>query len=159
MKNCHLNSNDLQSLARANVEGKLPQLRHLDISAYSLYQQCEISYLFAHSAEWNELTTLWTSDLSALNIDPGFLISLQELILESTSKVIELTRSWPHLLKLQLDVNKSEIYRQFVDGVERGLFPALEIFRYSWHDISASDLFKLYKTNISIEQISRYPYI
>ena len=29
---CGLNSNDLQSLARANVEGKLPQLRHLDIS-------------------------------------------------------------------------------------------------------------------------------
>ena len=34
LKSCLLNSEDTQSLARANVEGKLPQLEHLDISGY-----------------------------------------------------------------------------------------------------------------------------
>ena len=47
---CELNANDLQSLARANVEGKLPQLRHLNISDKNLYNK--ISDLFTHSAKW-----------------------------------------------------------------------------------------------------------
>ena len=48
---CLLNSNDLQSLARANVEGKLPQLRHLDIS-HNLDDT--INNLFTHSTQWNQ---------------------------------------------------------------------------------------------------------
>ena len=45
---CLLNSNDLQSLALANVEGKLPQLRHLDIS-HNLDDT--INNLFTHSTQ------------------------------------------------------------------------------------------------------------
>ena len=32
LSGCHLNTQDFSSLARANVEGKLPELKHLDIS-------------------------------------------------------------------------------------------------------------------------------
>ena len=49
LSHCDLNSDDLQSLARANVEGKLPQLEHLNIS----YNSVDISDLFTHSAQWN----------------------------------------------------------------------------------------------------------
>ena len=156
LKSSHLSSEDLRALCEADVEGKLPQLKQLDISGS---QMSGISDLFTHSTQWNQLTTLGTADLRVLNIEPEFLTSLEELILESaSSKAITVTRSWPHLQKLKLDVNRSEIYRHVIDGVDRGLFPALEIIRYSGHDISSSDLFKLYKANISVEKIEK-PYI
>ena len=41
----------MQSLAGANIEGKLPQLRHLDIS----HNWENTRDLFAHSAQWNHL--------------------------------------------------------------------------------------------------------
>ena len=66
LRSCDLNSSDLQSLARANVEGKLPQLRHLDISWNN---DVEIRDLFTRSAQWNQLTTPGTADLSVLNIE------------------------------------------------------------------------------------------
>ena len=138
-------------LARANVEGKLPQLRHLDISHVSAFEQYEISDLFTHSAQWNQLTTFGTSDPSVLNIEPGFLTSLQELILVSASlESVTVTRSWPHLQKFKL--KRSQIYSHIVDGVARGLFPALKTFRYSDDNMSESDLFKLHKTKISVEK-------
>ena len=70
-----MNPNDVQSLARANVEGKLPQLRHLDIYGNDV----EISDLFTHSAQLNQLKTLGTADGNILNIEPEFLTSLEEL--------------------------------------------------------------------------------
>ena len=78
LSDCDLNSNDLQSLARANVEGKLPQLRHLDVSWNN---DVKISDLFAHSAQWNQLTTFETADGNVLNVEPKCLISLEKLIL------------------------------------------------------------------------------
>ena len=48
---------------------------------------------------------------------------------------------------------------QIVDGIERGLFPTLETFRYPGHGISSSDLFKLHKANISVKNITKNPYI
>ena len=44
---CLLNSEDIQSLAQAYVEEKLPLIRHLDILDFN---GIEISDLFAHSA-------------------------------------------------------------------------------------------------------------
>ena len=92
VKSCYLISKDLRALCQANLKGKLPQLRYLDI-----------------------------------------------------------IRSWPHLQKLQLGLLGHQI-SEIVDAVKQGLFPALETFRYSGHAISASDLFKLYKANISVEK-------
>ena len=117
----------------------------------------------------NQLNILGVTDLSVINIEPLFLNSLKELILLITvrSEVIKVTRAWPHLQILQLDEENifmesneyGKIVSQIVDGVERGLFPTLETFRYSGHDISSSDLFKLHKANISVEHITNNPYI
>ena len=138
----------MQSLARANVEGKLPQLEHLDISGY---QNFEISDLFTHSTEWNQLTTLETADLSVLNMESDCLTSLKELILKPAPfGSITVTRSWPHLQKLKLHIYRYQVCGNIVDSVERGLFPALETLRCP-SDISTPDLFKLYKANISVK--------
>ena len=42
VRNCGLNEDDLRSLARANVAGKLPELRHLDISRNGLKKSLEL---------------------------------------------------------------------------------------------------------------------
>ena len=157
LKSCYLSSKDLRTLCQANVEGKLPQLRQLDISDSQKYEICD---LFTHSARWNQLTTLCTVDFNVLNIDPEFLTSLKELAILTSERyeAIELIRCWPHLKKLQLDTETTEVHSpvclNIIDGFERGLFPAVGTFRYSGQDISASDRFKLHKANIYIEQFT-----
>ena len=49
----NLNSDDLQSLAKAEVEGKLPQLKHLNISndGEDVVVVVDIAHLFTHSAQ------------------------------------------------------------------------------------------------------------
>ena len=124
-------------------------------------QRFEICDLFADSVPWNQVTTLVTSDINVLNIEPESLTSLEELILviSESSDVVKVTRSWPHLRVLQLapfqiasssfENNTSEI----IDCFERGLFRALKKFRYLGPNISSSDLFELYKANISVEDL------
>ena len=148
---CDLNSEDLQSLARANVEGKLPQLRHLDIAGND---DVEVSYLFTHSAQWNQLKTLRIYDPNILNIETEFLNSLEELhvSLEEDQKPLQdVTRCWPGLKTIQLRSNEDILY--IADGVERGMFPDLKIVRGCYefeYEVSALSLFKLFKANIVV---------
>ena len=142
-----LNSDDLQSLARANVEGKLPQLRHLVIPENN---DVKISDLFTHSAQWNQLKTLGTSDGNILNIEPEFLTSLEELRISRPS-LPDVTRCWSGLKTIVLDDATPIPY--IADGVERGMFPDLKIVRGCYecaHQVSAMSLFKLFKANIVV---------
>ena len=155
---CELNSDDVMYLCHANVQGKLPELKHLDVSGH---QDFAISDLFADSVQWNQLKTLSTSDLSVLNIVTECLTSLEELtlLISEHLDIVEVTRNWPRLLVLQLaefpwlSGSLDNIASEIIDGVERGLFPTLKILRHRHRIISPSELFKLYKTNISVEQI------
>ena len=150
MSHCGLNANDLQSLARANVEGKLPQLRHLDISTNSGFN---ISDLFTHSAHWDQLTTLETSDVNVLNVDPECLTSLEELFLPAKgTQPPSVTRQWP-CLKL-IEVNNEQTARCIADGVEQGMFPSLATVRCESFYYGRPFFFKLLKVNISVEQVS-----
>ena len=144
---CELNSSDLLSLARANVECKLPQLRHLDISR----NHEEISDLFTHSAQWNQLTTLTTSDKNVLNVEPKCLTSLEKLTLINWSmrRSPSVTRQWP-CLKV-IEVNSEDLAGCLADGVERGMFPALTTVRYDSDHYGRQFIFKLLKANISVE--------
>ena len=146
---CELNSNDLQSLARANVEGKLRQLRHLNISDENLYNK--ISDLFTHSAQWNQLTTLGTTDGSILNVESEFLTSLEELRLSRSeeNQFPLVTRCWSGLKTIQLNY---EGITCVADSVERGMFPDLTTVRLlcTYPGLNAISLFKLFKANIVI---------
>ena len=154
LRSCKLNSEDLQSLSRASVEGKLPQLRHLDISG-----KTTISDLFSHSAEWNQLKTLTASDTDILNVETNFLTSLEKLqllIFRITTKIYagkgwpSVTRCWSGLKVIELD--KGDIH-SLADGVERGMFPALTTVRIDEPHVSENavpSLFKLHKANMSV---------
>ena len=147
---CELNANDVQSLARANVEGKLPQLRHLDISEN---EDVIISDLFTHS-QWNQLTVLETSDVNILNTEPECLTSLEELILHTPEfkviKVPSVTRRWPRLKVIQ--VRKEDIVRCIADGVEQEMFPSLTTVTCNLFCYDKPFFFKLLKANISVER-------
>ena len=148
LNDCNLNSNDLQSLARANVEGKLPQLRHLDIS---FNNDVEISDLFTHSAQWNQLTILSTHDEQVLNIEPELLTSLQEVCLSwSSYQLRPVTRCWSGLRTIELDDEAA--ITCIADGVERGMFPDLNTVKLQSiiHSIDEVSLFKLYRANIFV---------
>ena len=110
LSHCRLNSQDIQGLARANVECKLPLLRDLNISGYE--QKFEISDLFEHSSQWNQLNTLDTSDCDVLNVKSGFLTSLEELNLEFLPEkdlLLPVTRCWLGLKVIRLNNHKGRI--------------------------------------------------
>ena len=146
---CKLNSNDVQSLARANVEGKLPQLRHLDITHSS---DDKISHLFTHSAQWNQLTTLTTSDKNVLNVEPKCLTSLEKLNLWAWGKPDQsITRKWS-CLKVIESGDKGPA-GCIADGVERGMFPSLTTMKCAAKDDVELFIFKLLQANICVEWI------
>ena len=102
LQDCALNSEDFLSLAQgiSNVQGKLPQLRHLDIS-----QNNNIAItqdLFSHSVKWNQLLTLATDDTNILNIGTDKLCSLRELKLPSMESSIKITRSWESIQEIDV---------------------------------------------------------
>ena len=150
LNSCDLNANDLQSLARANVEGKLPQLRHLDISDNNNVKICD---LFTHSAQWNQLKTLETSDKNILNVEPKCLTSLKKLILRSwclrLSELQSVTRQWLRLEVIGVDSENTACC--VADGVERGMFPSLTTVRCNLFCYGRPFFFKLLKANISVE--------
>ena len=146
---CELNSEDLQSLARANVEGKLPQLRHLAISDNN---DDMIGDLFTHSAQWNQLKTLYMTDGNILNVEPEFLTSLEELFVswEEENPLPDFTRCWSGLKTIELEYGAN--IPVVSDGVERGMFPDLTAVRYHNFEspIDELSIFKLFKANIVV---------
>ena len=151
LTNCMLNSNDIQNLAKAEVEGKLPQLRYLDVSGLQTF---EMSEMFTDSAQWKQLKTLVTSHISVMNIESVFLASLEKLHLEwqITKTPMTVTRCWSHLKVIRL--HSAGFLWYIADGVERGKFSSLTTIRLvSGGYIKTSLLLKLYKANISVQNI------
>ena len=54
LSNCGLNSADFQSLAEAYVNGRYPELKHLDVS----HNSAELMELFSADCTWNQLLSL-----------------------------------------------------------------------------------------------------
>ena len=151
LRSSELNADDLQSLARANVEGKLPQLRHLDIS-HNLDDT--INDLFTHSAQWNQLKALGTSDGSILNVESEFLTSLEKLRLRwyrwEENLLPPVTRCWSGLKTIEL--YSEDGVSCITEGVERGMFPDLTTvkLRLKRPSVNELSLFKLFKANICV---------
>ena len=151
---CRLNSDDMNSLAEAEVNSRLPQLKHLDISEN---RNVEIRDLFTHSAQWNQLKTLAINDHNVLDVNPEFLSSLEELHLEfpltrTQNPVPHITRCWWGLKLIRLVSEKG--LSCIADGVERGMFPCLTILRFrnvAYNAIVIPSLYKLYRANIFVQ--------
>ena len=57
LQSCNLNSRDLITLRRANLERKLPNLKHLDLSGNEV-DLSKFRHLFGDSCTWNQLLSL-----------------------------------------------------------------------------------------------------
>ena len=113
-----------------------------------------INDLFTHSAQWNQLKTLTTSDGNILNLDPEFLTSLEELCVSQQlyqKPLLHVTRCWSGLKAIELYSNNGIYIIAY--SVERGMFPDLKIvsvFYKPANRVSALPLFKLFKANIVV---------
>ena len=136
LHDCGLNSQDLTSLAQANVEGKLPELRHLDVSENLGY---DFRDLFAHGSEWHKLVSLIISlkecesqKWLAEKVELGCLSRLQKLRLwifcPCNVKTVDVM--WSHLEQFEVfllnyDCNAKPIMARVANARGEGRLPAL----------------------------------
>ena len=128
LSNCGLNSEDLCSLAEANVKGRLPQLQHLDISRNHSIHRCLIS-LFRKMLSWQGLLSLnlvETLDRSEqLDSFVNCIPSLQELVVSGYPQK-EISVTWYRLQKLCISEFNEQLLTNIANAVENDMFPNLE---------------------------------
>ena len=137
-----LTPDDLQSLARACSERKLPQLKHLTILG-------DTKDLFTGSTTWNQLLSLRTNDANVLKLDALFLRSLEALYLNK-GQPTTVARCWPNLREIELG---SRTLEALLDGIDKGLFPALKTVRC--YSVPQLTLFRLYKANVFVHHLGK----
>ena len=107
LSDCGLNAQDLLSLAQAKNKGRLPQLKHLDISQ-NLDLVGKLESLFQHGEQWHQLLTLNTQQQTLSHKDFQVLVSnMQSSLIQdlkfSAQRADELYKDkWPHLRDLHM---------------------------------------------------------
>ena len=137
LSDCGLNSQDLCSLTQANVEGRIPLLKHLDISVNS-YLQGRLNQLFTNGCKWQKLVNLNVAccctrsfEYLQLKVKSGCLEPLQELKFSAEVDISQHGDSvWPFLNSLHvcsLRFSSQELVTVVSRLVEGGAFPALNL--------------------------------
>ena len=150
MRNCDLSSENLSSLARSNTEGKLPELKHLDIARNNITDV--LQSLFSHNCRWNQLLTLNILDSyqdPPIEVSMDSLKSLRNLIIpdETLNLLILSKKSWASLRSLRIFVNNEDILLCLADAHEQGLFPALQNVCVKMHDEMAERNLSVFDTS------------
>ena len=124
LSDCGLNSQDLFSLAQTSVEGRLPQLRYLDIS-HNL--EINVDDIFQASCTWGELLKLNITGIKyehskklSKSMSSVFLHSLQEILI-SDDEILGYRLQ--NIQKICLSGNDS--LDNVASAVDQGKFPAL----------------------------------
>lgn len=121
VSDCDLDPEDVRSLARANLAGRLPELKHLDVSGNAGVRG-NLSCLFENSCTWDQLLSLDithyagivdSTDVKVLysKVGSGCLGSLRELGFTTDSTSLSEVYNqveWRHLAKLKLFTNDAE---------------------------------------------------
>ena len=156
MNDCELTSQDLSSIAQAAEEGRLPELKHLDLS-YNRMSGEGLMSLFDTSCHWDQLLSLdignnllGRSDITCALMKKvetnGLLGSLQELGID---KYPVRGTIWPDLKVLYLPHCSVNSFRNISEAVNRGCFPALRtICVNKFESYDASLVRTLQKRNI-----------
>ena len=151
---CGLNSQDLCSLAQVNVEGRLPQLRHLDIS-HNIELVGHLRYLFERNCKWEGLHSLNIESTCALShndcqqlaskVTLGSLSALRILrIFVQTEDIFlnRITAPLKHLQRLELMVDSAQSTGKILESVslavERRLLLALDTVVFNMKTIPIS---------------------
>ena len=147
---CGLDVDDLRSLAKSSVKGRLPKLKSLDLSNNGSIL-AHLDSLFDYSCTWNDLLTLHldqtTCDFSKnespryaqlLNVlcsqvKAGNLSSLRKLrftALESNYFTVEYRTSWLDIVPCEIK-NAVQLLGNLAKAVELGSFPTLKTVRFA----------------------------
>ena len=157
VQNCGLNSQDLRSLSSASVDGRLPELKHLDISR-NLTCAGYLGSLFDRGCRWSDLVTLdisqpfitressrracMSEDIEVIcsKVESGCLNSLEELGFTAylfEYPKFEQKRQWLCLKKLRVLLSVDEVdqdeknlgdkMKPIVKMVQRRIMPSLRV--------------------------------
>ena len=157
LSDCGLNSQDLCSLAQASVEGRLPQLRHLDISRNT---DVHFHEMFQASCTWDKLLKLNITEIRHFDqlseaMHSGCLNSLREI---SISGDQILSYKWESLQRICICPD-FYLLKKVDCAVDEGRFPSLRTvcIQYETH-VLESNFYKepaihsLLQKNISVHQ-------
>ena len=162
LSDCELISQDLCSLAQASVEGRLPQLNHLDISEN---QTICVPDLFSSSCKWGQLLKLniagigynWKSSRQTEETMISCFPWLQELSINS-SQILSFYSCWANVQKLCVVTSNEENLEHIAHIVKNGALPALHSICVQFSSSTRLRLFaipaacKLSKANISVHK-------
>ena len=147
LRNCNLNSQDMISLAEARVEGKLPELKDLDISQNSilihefleaLHSLCQLKCIWESLLSLNIISLLTASfcDLCRL-VNKGCFGSLEELHISARNEselidVIDIRFPFLRNLYINCGYGRDQTYAGIIgkkvqDMISKGIFPSLKI--------------------------------
>ena len=128
LRDCHLVSNDVNNLAEAKAQGRLPQLKHLDISN-NMLTTSDLRCL-GNSCSWETLLTLnitgidFSGNVSALDS----FCSVKELCVLNYP-LNRVTTKWSHLKTLCLGTSGANVPERALQNIkkaaEEGFFPVL----------------------------------
>ena len=141
LKDCGLNYQDLGSLAYSEHKGRLPQLRHLDISA-NTKTVGKLSSLFEFNRSWNSLISFNVEGTSSKcfrylgeKVASDCLRSLEKLSFSMNEKTLSYKGGqWRQLIHLKVSSKVCETHtilsvaKQLVD---QGTFPSLSVLTLS----------------------------
>ena len=137
LSDCGLNSLDLSSLAQASADGKLPELRHLDISHNGQVHNCHndagLRNLFSFPCKWKRLISL---NIIATRDRPNSFESFSEIVgsdclqsLEEFSFCVEYFHKigCMHKIKiLHILVKNEKAISAVAEEKQHGLLPSLQ---------------------------------
>ena len=125
LSNCRLTSDDLRNLAQASVSGRLPKLKHLDISK----NHGELIFMFSNSCRWKKLLRLDITKTHEKHVfeqvRPGYFTSLQEIHFSQYDRWHK-GISWSNIRKLYIDDCDRRIFSELLNAVKSGYFSKLE---------------------------------
>ena len=163
-RQCNLNSQDLDFLTRASVEGKLPGLKCLDISLNA--DAISIKALFTNNCRWNELLSLnilhTFCEYYEASVPSNCFSSLQHLSVSDGTLYYLLCQGflWQCLQSLHVFRVDGKTMRHIVKAEKQHLLPTLESLCVDLGNVERS-VFDIDATrelrNVSVHDAESFP--
>ena len=142
LSDCGLHAEDLKSLAKASTRGRLPGVKHLDVSYNIFKSSADLESLFTDGCKWESLLNLnvrTSSDhwFPVLNekVRKGCFSSLQELRFSVLGRLSAgCSVQWSSLKNIcisYVQISKGSMVNAVITSVEKGMFPSLELLTLS----------------------------
>ena len=142
LSDCGLNPEDLECLAKASSKGRLPAVKHLDVSYNVFKSSDDLESLFTESCRWKSLVHLnvhgssnhWFQFLND-KVRVGCLSSLQELRLSMVGRFSPgCGARWSFLKTICISyaqISQGSMLKAVRAFVEKGVFPSLDTLTLS----------------------------